>query len=256
MKIDVVILSNATNEVKQGITLNCIYSLFESEIGNNVNFNVIVIETNCNVKYKIKYDIKVIYPGIKFGFNKFLNIGIAKCKSEYICLCNNDLIFSKNWASTMLNYFKSDHELFSANPACNIFHKNLLAHNSDKYVYANSKNIFDGIFTGWCILVKRSIFKIIGKLDENIIFWYADRDFAQLLLKYNLKHILILDSIVTHIGNSSHDTINKYKLIKYTAAQEIYYLEKWKLLPRKYILNKKLKILIAIFKSSFSIFTK
>jgi GT2 family glycosyltransferase len=230
INIDIIILSYAKNEHLQSLTQQTIDTLLASEDPNFVTFNVLVIESEKNLAPFQFSGSTTIYPIEKFGFHKYLNIGIKKTSHQFICLCNNDLIFHKGWASEILNVHLLNNEILSFNPFCEIFHSTLNIPIEEKFVKANSYTMFNGILTGWCIFVKRDIFKKIGLLDETFIFWYADRDYGMSLLKHSIPHALVTSSKVTHIGNASHGTIEKTKLNTFTIDQELYYRRKWGLI--------------------------
>jgi GT2 family glycosyltransferase len=229
IKIDIIILSYAKDDHLKRLTEQTISSLIKSE-NSDIYFNIIVIESNKTLKPFQFENSVTIYPEEIFGFHKFLNIGIKTTQNEYVCLCNNDLIFHKNWATELLNVLKSNKEILSANPLCDLFTPHLQINRKEEFIIANSDNIFKGILTGWCIFVKRDLFNKIGLLDEQFDFWYADRDYGMTLLKYKIKHVLVPSSIVTHIGNQSHVILteeNKYNSL--THQQEIKFNNKWKI---------------------------
>ena len=87
--------------------------------------------------------------------------------------------------------------------------------------------MFNGILTGWCIFIRREIFDTIGFLDEQFEFWYADRDYGLTLLKFNIQHALVPNSIVNHIGNQSHNSIEAEKLNYLTIDQKKVFDQKW-----------------------------
>ena len=101
VSIDVVILSYAKNDYLKGLTDQTIATLMDSEDPAKIYFNVIVIESDKKLQPYQFENSTTIYPVEKFGFNKYLNIGIKETSNKYICLANNDLIFHKGWATAM-----------------------------------------------------------------------------------------------------------------------------------------------------------
>lgn len=223
--IDIIILSYAKTEELKALTTQSIETLLLSEDPEKIRFNILVIESNKNLlPYQFEHS-RTIYPEEKFGFHRYLNIGIKATANEYVCLCNNDLIFHKGWASEILRLMSIHPEIKSVNPLCSDFEPTKKYHDS-LVVHANKRNMFNGILTGWCIFVKREIFNKIGLLDEQFEFWYADRDYGMTLLKYNISHALSIRSLVTHIGNQSHNTLD-LKFDHFTEGQRIKYQKKW-----------------------------
>jgi len=224
--IDIIILSYAKDDHLKQLTEQTISTLLESEDPEKINFNVLVIESNKALEPFQFKNTNTIYPKEKFGFNKFLNIGIKATSNQYICLCNNDLIFHKNWASEILKHFKINLKIKSANPYCSNFRYPLeITHKSS--VICRRKNLnTDGILTGWCIFIERIIFDKIGLLDERFEFWYADNDYDLTLRKHKIDHALIKSSKVTHLECKSHDTLGD-DLDAMTIGQRIIFEEKW-----------------------------
>lgn len=220
--IDIIILSFAKDEKLKAITQQAIDTLLASENPEEINFNILVIESNRTLQPYQFNGAKTIYPDTDFGFNKYLNIGIKQTHSKYITLCNNDLIFQKGWASEILRAMDNDSTLMSATPYCSTFHAGA-GFDPEGVVLEG----YFGTFVGWCFFVKREIFDIIGELDEKFNFWYADADYCQLLVKHKVKNCLIPSSRVTHLGSESLKTTSEKDQQKLTQLPRFYYSYKW-----------------------------
>ena len=227
INIDIIILSYSKNDELKALTQQTIDTLLLSERPEKLHFEILVIESEKKISPFQFKGSKTIYPKEPFGFHRYLNIGINQSNNEYICLCNNDLIFGDNWASELIKYFDYYPQLMSANPICPNFEPTKKIINSKNMVWANKNNIFEGVLTGWCIFVRRSIFDKIGLLDERFEFWYADRDYGKTLLKHGVKHALIPSAIVEHLGSKSHKAINENVYNHYTLTQHQIFLNKW-----------------------------
>ncbi|NMC57816.1 MAG: hypothetical protein GYA51_00250 [Candidatus Methanofastidiosa archaeon] len=207
MKVDIIILSNTINDSVWLMNSNCIDSLLDSE---NISLlgSILIIETNANASYNYHPAVKVLKTNLPFNFNRFLNIGIAATNSEFVALCNNDLIFQKNWFSEILKVYQKDPGIKSFSP---IDYEYWL---TPKERYPDSTDFYLGYnirteVAGWCIVAKRDLFCQIGKLDERFDFYYADNDYAMILYKYNIKHALCVKSHVKHLGSkSSRESVN------------------------------------------------
>lgn len=222
IQIDVIILSYAKNVYLKSLTEQTIKTLLESEDPEKIKFDILVIESEKSLSpFQFEYT-KTIYPKEKFGFNKYLNIGITSTNNKFICLCNNDLIFHQYWATEILAAMKTDEDLLSATPFCRNYHqsKGFLA-------FAPPTEGYLGVFTGWCIFAKRTIFDKIGLLDENLDFWYCDNDYVQLLLKHKIKNALISTSFITHLGSESLKSMDQKTYNKLTLLPQLYYNYKW-----------------------------
>jgi GT2 family glycosyltransferase len=222
VSIDIIILSYAKDEHLKSLTIQTIATLLASEDPEKIHFNVIVVESNKALQPYQFENSTTIYPAEKFGFHKYLNIGIKLTSSPYVCLCNNDLIFHKGWASEILNAMDNDPAMLSAVPYCPNFHK--------KEGFPLNAPPFEGYFgvlIGWCIFVKREIFDIIGMLDENLVFWYCDYDYSNTLEKYKVKNCLISTSVVTHLGSESIISVDSKEHKRLTQIPRFYFSYKW-----------------------------
>jgi GT2 family glycosyltransferase len=226
VSIDIIMLSYAKNADLKNVTQQSIDTLLESEDRSIIHFNIIVLESNKSLKPFIYSNCKTIYPNQKFGYHKFLNIGISATNNPYLCLCNNDLIFHKNWASEILKAINVDHQLYSLSPACPLYHKDIISSSDNLISYGYEKRSH---ITGWAIFVKRDIFNIIGKLDEHFKFWYCDDDYIETLKHYNIKHAIVYKSLVTHLESTTinNGIISKKDRHKFTYDQKYYFDYKW-----------------------------
>jgi GT2 family glycosyltransferase len=239
MNIDIIILSYAKTDELRQTTLNCIESLLASENPEEIIFETLVIESNKQMQPYQYPGTKTIYPVTAFGYNKYLNIGISLTSNSYVCLCNNDLIFHPNWASEILKAFIEYPKITSANPFSPNFgyHEKII--NGENVIRRDKTLDINGVLTGWCIFVKRSVLTKIGPLDERFVFWYADNDYDHTLRKYGIKHALVKSSLVTHLACQSHDLLSDKK-DELTTGQWGVFNDKWN---RKSLLRKFLSFL-------------
>lgn len=223
MKLSAIILAMTTTKELFDMTSNCINSLVNSE--NEIELEIVIVESNknyLNSGFKYPDNIKVIVPECDFNFHKFLNIGIKVSKGEYIALCNNDLIFCKDWFSEILKIKMMNPSIKSFSPSENIgdysFTKGF------ELGYKIRKHLM-----GWCIVANREVFPKIGFLDETFDFYYADNDYAMTLKIKNVKHALVFNSHVIHLEKKS-----SFNNGNYIDNKEIF-LEKYKI--PSYLLN-------------------
>lgn len=121
-EIDIIILSFAQTDALKQVTIDCIHSLMASEDPGEIKFNVVVIESQKDLKPYQYENSTTVYSDQPFGYNRYMNIGIEMTSSPYVCLCNNDLIFHQHWATEILKPFEEYADLLSASPVCSIHH--------------------------------------------------------------------------------------------------------------------------------------
>ncbi len=193
MKLSVIILSLTNTAELFKMTFNCINSLLASE--SDIEMEVIVVESNKMYPisgFEYPSFVKVIIPPDDFNFHKFLNVGIKVSVGEYVALCNNDLIFYKNWFSEIMKVSKEYPLIKSFSPSGKT--GDLFFTKKIEMGYKVRTHVM-----GWCIVTNREIFHKIGFLDETFDFNYADNDYAMTLKKYNIKHAIVNSSKVEHL---------------------------------------------------------
>ena len=208
MIVDCIILSHAKTAQLFDLTQATIDSCHASD--KAIQFNILVLEQEPNVIYR---DCITGFVKGEFNYNRYMNLGISMTGNKYVCLCNNDLIFSKDWATNIITAMEAN-GLLSACPAQK-------EKNGIEYGYANSHHM-----NGWCIMCDRKLFDIIGEIDDSFPFWFADNIYAQQLKSHNVKHAVVNNSVVKHLGSSTLNTIEKSLHTEYTTGLIRKFIEK------------------------------
>lgn len=224
-EFDVVILSFAKTDAHRQVTQNCIDSIINTTTSPELKTNIVVVESNHSLApFSFPGSLKTIYPKTKFGYHKYMNIGISELGGPFVCMCNNDLIFHEGWAEEILSAFEKDEGLASVSPRCPDFHKNIATGSNQKLFYGYE---IQQQVAGWCIVARRTLLNRIGPLDEKFVFWYCDNDYARTLQKNNLKHALVLEAKVTHLHSFTSSREKPERWFYLTRFQEHYFNYKW-----------------------------
>jgi GT2 family glycosyltransferase len=228
-QLDVIMLTNTNSDAIYNMTTKAIDSLRKSS--DNDVFNVILMESNTTTR---NYNVdKFIKPDEKFNYNKFLNIAIQYCNSDYICISNNDVFFHKNWWEKMLKAM-IDNNLDTASPKSTVEQKGIVPRAEIKHRFTPLNKIVEGhhvvyTFCGWCWVMKKEIKEWLFPLDEQFSFFYQDNDVIMRLQERNCKHALIGGSLVDHYGQSSHKILHDQgTYLQHTFNLEKKFIEKWK----------------------------
>jgi GT2 family glycosyltransferase len=223
---DVIILSFAANDELRKVTERAIESLRVSESPDAVRFNVVVIESNRALVPFQYAGTTTLYPDGKFGYNRFLNIGIAATSGDFVCLANNDLVFREGWASAILSAAEERPDILSFSPVDPWLHDRYGLESMPKLVVGYEKMVH---VTGWCLVVRRRIFDVIGKLDEKLEFWYVDDDYIRTLIAHDVVHALVRDSRVDHKSGETirSDEVGEAQRKRLTRSQWLYFDFKW-----------------------------
>jgi len=210
MKVDVVILSDAKTDELRLVTQQGVNSCAGSD--KSIDFNIIVIEQVEGVTYD---NCQVHYSNDPFNYNKFLNKGISLGSGKFVALCNNDLVFNENWCSIIIEGMNK-YNLLSACPVCPHVQPHRLVGLKEE-VYFGYRNSYE--VSGWCIMINRNILKIIGKLNEDFPFWFADNAYSEQLKSHNIPHGLISKSVVEHLGSRTLNKLEQGKKDGFTTDQ-------------------------------------
>jgi len=208
MNVDVIILSNAKTDELRKLTQQTIDSCLNSE--HQITFNILVLEQNAPILYEHAITYHTREP---FNYNGFMNVGIAMSSNEYVCLCNNDLIFTDSWATNLISGMKQTN-ILSACPSP-------LKGRGIEYGYRNSHEMY-----GWCIMTNRKLFDIIGKIDDEFPFWFADNIYSEQLKRHGVKHAIVKNSVVKHLGSKTLHSLSKEQHDNYTTNEIRRFIER------------------------------
>jgi len=223
-QVDIIILSNTASLKHYGLTTRTLNTLRASE--KEFKFNEIIVETNPNYLQDgyVYHNSTVIIPGEEFNYNRFLNIGLTECKSDWIVISNNDVIYTENWFTKLMIFQKKVPEVLSMSPYEPNWHKQHGLNNdvTHHYGYRAAHEI-----AGWCIVVHKSVIDQCNLFDETFNFWYQDNDYGLTLQQHSIPHALVTTSRVYHETSSSHDTVPSTKLQEMTYNQTAVFNKKW-----------------------------
>ena len=204
--------------------------------------------------------IKKNYPSIKtiqnsknLGVTAAWNQGLELSLGQYICIANNDLIFSKNCIELLQSALEKHKWIGLASPyTIQDENRNVPSFSLPAVPYG--KNNFDEYkkynrlgYTGWCFMFRRK--DSLKGFDPKYFLWYQDDDFLNQQLFQNRGippfrfpapgkvPIVISGAEVKHQYSSSHDQLDEYWIKRTTENEKKYFKKKW----RGYIGNSYLK---------------
>jgi len=220
VEVSIIILSYNT----EALLKRCLTSIFAKI--KNIPFEVIVVDNNShdNSVSMVKKDFpKVTLVGNKknIGFAAGCNRGAKEAKGEYLFFLNSDTEFTDNALEKLLRAFKKypdaaivggmlenldgslqrSYGAFYTIP--NVF---LMLFGGDKAEIKRFKNNaihkVDWV-TGGCMLVKRSVFKELGGLDEHFFMYVEDMELCYRAYLQGMSTYIDPSSIVKHVGQGS-----------------------------------------------------
>ena len=197
--------------------------------------------------------IKIIQNSKNLGVTAAWNQGLELSSGQYICIANNDLIFSKNCIKLLQNALEKHKWIGLASPyTIQDESRNVPSFSLPAVPY--EKNNFDEYkkynrlgYTGWCFMFRKK--DSLKGFDPKYFLWYQDDDFLNQQLFQNRGippfrfpapgkvPIVISGAEVKHQYSSSHDQLDEYWIKRTTEKEKKYFKKKW----RGYLGNSYLK---------------
>ena len=226
---------------------DCLRTLFKME---NQDFEIVIVDsgsTDNSVKMaKDQFEnITVLEQGDNVGVAKGNNIGIQYGISrgaEYTLLLNNDTEVDPKMLDELLKhadertivvpkiYYYDPSDVLWYGGGDFVFEKGTVNH-----VGCDEKDIgqcdeirYVEYSPTCCMLIKNSVFKDVGLIDEKVFMYCDDTDFCVRLYDKGYKILYVPNSIVWHKVSSSSGG-NKSKLgIYYMNRNQLYFMKKHK----------------------------
>lgn len=180
--VDVIILSKARDRQGERMTQAAIDSCYFGS--NGLPVNIMVVENGLSYHYQ---HATTLFKRDRFNYNQFANMAASLGKAEWIMVANNDLTFHDGWLHNLIaagNEVVSPHE--PNDPRQKSIKENTLGDETGKH------------FSGWCFMIKRSLWEQIGKFDEDVTFWCSDDAVIEQVKAAGVMPMLVKNSIVDH----------------------------------------------------------
>lgn len=213
--IDCIIVSNSHDDKLRRITQQAIDTAIKNEL--RVGVHVIVVESQPEVNHQ---NCVTIHPTTPFGYNHYLNLGAREGLNEYIFFANNDLKFSRNWGSLLIDAM-ANYNTNVACPVCPVSHREF-------GIRPNTHQVLRGMevrkhFTGWGFMMTRKLWDRIGGHDERYRFWCCDNATMEQIKKVHESNILVTDSVVEHLhgGSTTLNPLKKHDPQRHTELTEM-----------------------------------
>lgn len=228
----------------------CIKSIKEKT--DYKNYEIIIVDNNSDEKESLEYFEKLSkeytvlkYPK-KFNFAAINNFAVDQAKGDHVLLLNNDTeVITNDWLTSMLEFSQKDD--VGVVGAMLLFPDDTFQHAGcvlglggvAGHIYVGHPKIQHGMLdrtltihntsavTGACLMVKKSIYKEVGGMDEKLEVAFNDIDFCISVRERGYKNIYTPFAQLYHYESKSRgyeDTAEKQLRFK----KEIDYMEtKW-----------------------------
>lgn len=145
---------------------------------------------------KIPYEIILIEGDMEKDSSWTLagawNAGIRATRGDKFVIMNDDVLVPPQWLKKLARYSVACPYYTETEGATEIKHKK---------------------FTGFCFLMSKKVYKIVGPFDERFKFTSEDSDYQIRLRKAGYEPTIVDDVVVTHLLEQSHPA-NIEELIK------------------------------------------
>lgn len=237
VELTIVILNYQTYE----LTMQCIASILQTQLCNN--YRIIIVD-DCSPNNSIEklsswietlnaqIEIKLVRTTKNGGYSAALNKGILESErlsTEYIAIINNDLIFTKDYFSILLEAAVDNPEIaiwggsiqgkdggwqvaYKLNKRISsyIFTKKpfLIFHSKGKFEKTfndDCQNIirFNGMVSGCCFMFHLGLIKRIGMWDEQIYLNHEEDAIAAKLSSLGLQCAIVPRATLIHLGSQT-----------------------------------------------------
>lgn len=222
MNIDVIILTDSSDVA---LTQRTIDTLHDSE--SDFKFRVQLVDSGTQDLLRYKGYHNYIHPENSFNYNKFLNIALTYCLTEWVVISNDDVAYERWWFSEMMKVhnYREDIEAFSPKDPvlyARWFPNHFVGTDSK---YHESYAVTEAL-QGWCTVIKKCALDKILPFDELFDMYYQDNDYAERLKQAGIKHALVRHSIVCHMETLNVGQISEAKSRK-LRIDEIKFRNKW-----------------------------
>ena len=144
------------------------------------------------------------------GFPKGMNRGIRASTAPFVCLLNNDLLFTQGWLQEMIAVANARPEIGVVNPASSTL-GNHPPRGTSLQEYADNLRLRHGVYTevgmciGFCMLVKRAVIDRLGGLSEEVDrIFFEDEDFCMQAQQAGFQSVVAAAAFVYH---GEHKTV-------------------------------------------------
>lgn len=211
MQTSIVMPTYIFNNELHEITKKCISTIREF----TENFQFIIVDNGSSEEFtKTLRDNADIYIWNKenISFAKAVNQGLKLAQGNYLVVANNDIEVTENWLEPLIS-----------------------ASNEQKGVVCPTEpdRHSDREFAGWCWLMSRDVFNVLGCLDERYeVATFEDTDYWAKVLSLGLILKRVRNSIVYHKYPSStfRKMPNNDEIFQ---KNRIRFIEKWGFKPEE-----------------------
>jgi len=178
------------------------------------------------------------------GFVGGMNQGIKISQAKYVCLANNDVIFTKGWLEEIISIFEQNQKIGLINP-----NSNTLGAVPPKRSYLEEfaqdlRRKYKGVFVempfcvGFCMITKREVIEKVGGLSKEYLpMFFEDTDYSMKVKKEGYWVGVAKGSYVWHEEHASFKQWPKEKERVFLRSRETFFKKWGKILRIAFVLE-------------------
>ena len=180
-------------------------------------------------------DVRLIESDVNLGFPKGCNVGMEAARGDALLLLNSDTLVTPRWLTQLRRALESRPEVGAVGCVTNYagnFQQIDVPYLGDDggiealFAFAEHFNHSDPEkwerrirLVGFCFLVKRAVYEVIGGLDERFSPGnYEDDDYSLRIWQAGYECLLCRDTFIHHFGNRSFAQLFEEQKEGYEAA--------------------------------------
>ena len=197
--------------------------------------------------------LKIVLNKENKGFVGGMNQGIALSDAPFVCLANNDLIFTRGWLEEVVSVFEKDARIGILNPNSNNLGTHPLSGMPLDDLAEELKKKYKGVFAempfciGFCLFIRREVIEKVGGLSEEFSpFFFEDTDYSLKAQKAGYLIGVAKASYVWHKEHASFKQIGEKKEEFFIKSREAF-RKKWgKILRIAWVVNSEEELSAAL----------
>ena len=175
---------------------------------------------------------KIIVNDENKGFVAGMNQGIELVEAPFVCLANNDLVFSYKWLTTMIDLLKKDPSIGMLNPNSNNLGHHL-PEGTEVHEFAETLRKYKDAFIempyciGFCMVLKSELLKKVeGFSQEFYPMFFEDTDLSMKIKKEGYLIGMVKGAYVWHMEHASIQSLGAQKEEIFQRSKKTL-VEKW-----------------------------
>ena len=181
-----------------------------------------------------KCRFEIIINGENRGYVGGMNQGIAVSSAPYVCLANNDLIFTPEWLKEIISVFKKYPRAGVLNPNSNSLGAYIPEGISRESFSGRLREKNQGVFVevpfciGFCMVIRREVIAKVGGLSQEFYpMFFEDTDYSLKVKKAGYTIGIARGAYVWHAESASFKKLGQAEKEKKFARSRKVFLKKW-----------------------------